>query len=59
MDLELVTVGTELLLGFTVDTNAALLARLVNNWRRGRRNLTLLPKNAVPSSRRCRESERA
>ena len=27
MDLELVTIGTELLLGFTIDTNAAELAR--------------------------------
>ena len=27
MDLELLTVGTELLLGFTVDTNAAEIAR--------------------------------
>ena len=27
MDLELVTIGDELLLGFTIDTNAAHLAR--------------------------------
>ena len=27
MDIELVTIGTELLLGFTIDTNAAELAR--------------------------------
>src|SRR6185369_8347666 len=27
MDLELLTIGTELLLGFTIDTNAAFLSR--------------------------------
>ena len=36
MNLELVTIGTELLLGFTVDTNGAEIARALAATRRAR-----------------------